>query len=477
MNTFNTKSLLGNPILNADSYKLSHYKFEDEGTTYMKSYVEARIGGIYNETIFFGLQAFIKEYMNVRITQGMIEQACEFVAAHGNGNGNGNIPFNRKGWEYIVNNLGGRLPLKIKAVREGSLVPVGNALVTVENTDPNCAWLVSYFETAILRAIWYGVTVATRSFNLRKIIQQYLAETGDTSELDFKFIDFGARGVTSKESAGIGGAAHQTSFMGTDNIVGIATIMEYYETNEMPSFSIPASEHTVTILWTKEREKEFFKNAVQTFASEGNAVSVVSDTYSMENALRMWGEELKEDVLAMGGTVVIRPDSGDPTEQVLKAVSTLDKYYGSTVNEKGFKLLHPAVRVIQGDGVTLEKVEEILETLKQNGYSANNVTFGCGGYLLQDMTRDSLRFAMKGCYAIVNGEERNISKTVVTDATKVSKAGNLTLVKNHDGEYQTVTMDEMERNGYEEQLDTVFFDGTAARHEKFSNIRKRVASH
>lgn len=463
-------NILNNLILNTDSYKLSHFGFEEPGTTFMKSYIEAREGGEYNESIFFGLQHFIKKYLeDVRITKSMVDQAEKIIEAH-------QLPFNREGWEYVVDKLGGRLPIRIRAVSEGTLVPVGNALVTVENTDPNCAWLVSYFETALLRSVWYGTTVATRAYNFRQLIRKYLAETGDTNELDFKFIDFGSRGASSKESAGIAGAAHQTSFAGTDNIVGMLTAMEYYECDEVPSFSIPASEHTVTILWTKEREKEFFRNALQVYGGEGKAVSVVSDTYSMSNALRIWGEDLKDEVLASGGTVVIRPDSGDPTEQVLQAVRTLDHYFGSTENDKGYKLLNPAVRVIQGDGINLKKTEEILQTLKDNDYSANNVTFGCGGYLLQDMTRDTMRFAMKGCYAEVNGEPREIRKTVETDPTKASKSGNLTLIKDKDGNYVTKSIDGIEE-GEEDQMYDVYFTGIVASHQKFSDIRKRVASY
>jgi len=465
----NTKGLTNNIIFNADSYKLSHFLFEEPGTTFMKSYIEARDGGEYDETVFFGLQYFIKKYLeDSKITMQMVDQAQPIIEQHG-------LPFNRKGWEYIVNERGGRLPIKIRAVKEGTIVPTGNVLVTIENTDPNCAWVVSYFETALLRAVWYGTTVATRAYEFRKLILEFLEETGDPSEVDYKFIDFGSRGASSKESAEIGGAAHQTSFAGSDNIVGMLAAMEYYECDEVPTHSIPASEHTVTIVWTPEREKDFFQHSLKAFGGEGKAVSVVSDTYSMDNALKLWGEDLREEVLASGGTVVIRPDSGDPTEQVLNTVKTLDHYYGSTVNEKGYKVLNPAVRVIQGDGINLEKTREILETLRDNQYSASNVTFGCGGFLLQDLTRDTQRFAMKGCYAEVNGSTREINKTVMTDPTKASKAGDITLIKNMYGNYATIKKDDF-FEGDVDQLETVYFDGIVSRHQKFLDIREHVAS-
>lgn len=463
-----TNNITNNIILNTDSYKLSHFGFEEAGTTKMISYIEAREGGEYDETIFFGLQYFLKKYMQTRITMNMIDQAEKVIEAHG-------LPFNRKGWEYIVKERGGRIPLKIKAVKEGTLVPTGNALVVIENTDPNCAWVTSYFETSILRAVWYGTTVATRAFEFRKLIKRFLEETGDPSELDYKLIDFGSRGASSKESAEIAGAAHQISFAGTDNIVGILAAMEYYNSPEVPSHSIPATEHTVTISWGPDREKEFFENALDVYGGEGKMISVVSDTYSMENALKLWGEDLKEKVLESGSTIVVRPDSGVPVDQVLRAVKVLDSYYGSTVNDKGYKLLNPAVRVIQGDGINLDSVLEILEKLKSEGYSASNVTFGCGGYLLQDLTRDTLRFAMKGSYVEVNREIREIRKTVETDPTKASKAGNLMLVRTKNGQLRTIRLEDIS-SSVTPVMDTVYFDGVINREQKLSDIRTLVSS-
>lgn len=463
-NTIDRTLTLDNPIFNADSYKTSHFRFLEIGTTKVFSYIEARDGGEYDESVFFGLQYFLKRYMQTKITPAMIDMAEKVITAHG-------LPFNREGWEYIVKHYDGRLPLKIRAVKEGTLVPNGGVMVTVENTDPKCAWLSSYIETAMLRGVWYGTTVATRAYEFKKLIGRYLEETGGIEELPFKFIDFGARGASSKETAEIGGMAHQTSFMGTDNILGFLCAMVYYNIDEVPSFSIPATEHTVTIGWGEDSEKEFFENAIKMLDGEGTAVSVVSDTYDFDEALRIWGEDMKEKVLETKGTVVVRPDSGDPTEMVLKTLRTLDHYYGSDTNEQGYKVLNGAVRCIQGDGVNLEKVEEILETIKQAGYSAANVTFGCGGYLLQDLTRDTQRFAMKGSYIEVNGQKRDIRKTTITDPTKASKAGRLTLVKRW-GVAKPITIREEDKLSTDTDLmETVFNKGMIMREQKFEDIR------
>ena len=212
--------LAKNLILNTDSYKVSMFKQYPAGTTGVYSYIESR-GGRYDRTVFFGLQAFIKEYLLWPITQADIDIADEILTAHGE-------PFNRAGWQYILDKHNGYLPVVIRAVPEGTVVPVKNVLATIENTDPECFWLTTWLETALLRAVWYGTTVATQSYTIKQVILDYLERTGDPGTIDFKLHDFGARGVSSMESAGIGGAAHLVNFMGTDTITGVLYAREYY---------------------------------------------------------------------------------------------------------------------------------------------------------------------------------------------------------------------------------------------------------
>lgn len=227
-------------ITNTDSYKFSQYNQYPEGTTNVYSYIESR-GGTWKQTVFFGLQIFLKEYLSNPITQADIDFAEVLATAHGE-------PFYREGWEYILRQHEGKLPLRIKAVPEGSIVPVKNVLATVENTDPNCAWLTSYVETALLRAVWYPTTVATNSYESKRIIFDYLKQTGDESLIDFKLHDFGARGVSSFESAGIGGLAHLVNFKGTDTVTSLLYGKEYYGI-DVAGFSIPAMEHSTVTSW------------------------------------------------------------------------------------------------------------------------------------------------------------------------------------------------------------------------------------
>jgi nicotinamide phosphoribosyltransferase len=225
-----------NPILNVDSYKTSHFKQYPPGTTHVSSYIEAR-GGDYSTSLFFGLQMFLKEYLTKPITAADIDEAEEVLSAHG-------MPFNRSGWEHILNQHGGYLPIAIDAVPEGSRVPLRNVLLQVANTDPECAWITSYVETALLRAVWYPTTVATLSAHCRHTIQRYLELTADNTEgLPFKLHDFGARGASSEETAAIGGAAHLVSFQGTDTVSALVAVRRYYN-EPMPAFSIPAAEHS-----------------------------------------------------------------------------------------------------------------------------------------------------------------------------------------------------------------------------------------
>jgi nicotinamide phosphoribosyltransferase len=225
-----------NICLNTDSYKVGMDLMYPEGTTKVYSYIEAR-GGIYDQTVFFGLQAFIKEYLVNPITQEDIDIADEILTAHGE-------PFNRARWQYILDNHNGYLPIVIKAVPEGTVVPVKQVLATIENTDPECFWLTTWVETALLRAIWYPTTVATQSWEIRQLINGFLERTGDPALIDFKLHDFGARGVSSLESASIGGAAHLVNFMGTDTISGLLFAREYYNAG-VAGYSIPASEHSI----------------------------------------------------------------------------------------------------------------------------------------------------------------------------------------------------------------------------------------
>lgn len=457
--------LAKNIILNTDSYKVSMFKQYPAGTTGVYSYIESR-GGRYDRTVFFGLQAFIKEYLLEPITQADIDIADELLTAHGE-------PFNRAGWQYILDKHNGYLPVVIRAVPEGTVVPVKNVLATIENTDPECFWLTTWLETALLRAIWYPTTVATQSYSIKRVILDALEKTGDPSLIDFKLHDFGARGVSSLESAGIGGAAHLVNFMGTDTISGILFAREYYNAG-IAGFSIPAAEHSTITSWGRDNEVKAYDNMLTQFAKPGSIVAVVSDSYDIFNAAsKLWGEELRDKVIASGATVVIRPDSGDPVAVNKQLIQILDQKFGSTVNTKGFKVLNN-VRLIQGDGVNELTVRSILGAFMALGYSADNIAFGMGGALLQQVDRDTQKFAMKCSSACVDGKWIDVQKDPVTDSGKKSKAGRVTLWAS-GGEFQSGVAQPKgwtdKGIGWALALEEVYRDGKLIKEIDFATVR------
>ena len=456
-------------VLNTDSYKASHWLQYPPGTTTVFSYIEAR-GGSLPYTVFFGLQALLKEYFTRPVTADDVALATEVCAAHG-------VPFNHEGWMHIVQAHGGRLPLRIRAVPEGSVVPVNHALVTVENTDPACWWLTSYVETALLR-IWYPTTVATHSHATRRLIADALERTGSLEGLPFKLHDFGARGVSSLESAMLGGMAHLVNFQGTDTMTALLGARAYYG-EPMAGHSIPAAEHSTITAWGRDGELDAYRNMLRQFGQPGALLAVVSDSYDLDAAVkRLWGGALRDEVIASGATVVIRPDSGDPTAVVLRTVQSLDAAFGSDVNAKGYRVLRH-VRVIQGDGITRESIASILAALAGAGYSADNVAFGQGGALLQQVHRDTLGFAMKASAAEIGGRWRDVFKAPVTDPAKRSKAGRLTLMRRGDA-FATVRLDspgyqQALMDGATEMLRTVYENGRLLVDDSFAAIRARAA--
>jgi nicotinamide phosphoribosyltransferase len=454
-----------NLILNSDSYKASHFLQYPAGTAYVSSYIESR-GGRYPQTLFFGLQAFLKQYLTTPISQDDIDEAEELLTAHG-------LPFNREGWRTILQQYGGYLPLSIEAAPEGSVIPTGNVMLQVVNTDPSVPWLTSYLETALLRAIWYPTTVATFSYQVHQLIKSYLEETADSTDgLAFKLHDFGARGTSSNETAALGGLAHMVNFQGTDTVAALIAARRWYD-SDMAGFSIPAAEHSTITSWGEENEAAAYRNMLNQFAGEGRLLAVVSDSYDLWHALdNLWGGALRDEVIDNGGTLVIRPDSGDPVKVVTETLERLMNKFGARVNSKGYRVLPDYLRVIQGDGINPDAIAEILAAMKARGQSADNIAFGMGGALLQKVNRDTQRFAMKASAICIGGQWKDIYKAPVTDPGKRSKAGRLALVE-EGGRLTTVRQEEAaDRN----RLVEVFRNGELLQEWNFEQIRERAAN-
>lgn len=470
-------------ILNTDSYKLSQFAQYPEGTEYVYSYIESR-GGEYDKTVMFGLQPFL-DYLAKPITQADINKASIIAAAHG-------VPFNYAGWMYILETHEGRIPVSIKAVPEGTVIDKKNVLLTIVNTDPKTPWITSYIEPPLLRAVWYGTTVASNSWTSKQIMLGALRKSGTASpeRIAFMLNDFGSRGVSSYESSAIGGIAHLVNFAGTDNLVAIVAAMDWYDA-PVSGYSIPAMEHSTVTSWGRDKEVDSYRNMLNHYAKPGAILAAVSDSYDIYNACKLWGTELKDQIIQSGATLVVRPDSGDPASVVLKCLEILEKYFGSTKNSKGYRVLNN-VKVIQGDGIDHSSIRSILFTIQLAGFSSDNVNFGQGGALLQAINRDTLKFAMKCSAICVNGEWRNVQKDPITDPGKKSKTGQMklvafqpkrfaddgdTMVDDGPVEYRTATTNDVSQALFDalgDELVPVFENGKVLVRYTLEEIRERA---
>ncbi len=464
-----------NLLLMADAYKYSHHKLYMPGTSKIYSYLESR-GGMFDQTVFYGLQYYLIEYL-----QGSAFSRQDIDEAEDIMNGVFGRPgvFDRRKFEYILKKHDGRLPVRIRAVAEGTPVPTHNALMTIENTDPNCFWLTNFLETLLMQ-VWYPSTVATLSREIRKTVRENFSKTSDSNPdtaINFVLNDFGFRGVSSVESAGLGGSAHLVNFMGSDTVHASAFAKRYYQASQVYGMSVPATEHSIMTLLGPAGEKDVFDHVLKAYP-EG-ILSVVSDSYNIFKAVGdLWGGEFREEILKRNGTLVIRPDSGDPVQTLLKIFGILFDRFGFTSNSKGFRVLPPQVRVIQGDGIDSESIIKIYDALHGHGISAENLVLGMGGALLQKVNRDTQKFALKCSYAEVNENPVEVRKSPVEmnekgemiPSFKKSKAGRLKLVRKN-GLWATIA----EQSPGADQLQTVFEDGEIKKSYTFEEVRENAA--
>ncbi len=469
--------MLENLILKTDSYKLGHWQQYPENTTGVFSYFESRTGAEYPFTQFFGLQYLLEKYLVGQVVNTeMIDHAEALVTAH---LGNKSY-FNRAGWEHIVKDHDGKLPLVIRAIPEGTVIPVSQALMTVENTCPLCYWLTNYMET-LLTHVWYSSTVATVSYALKQKMNGFLTKTAESSDgLPFMLHDFGYRGATSDEAAAIGGAGHLINFRGTDTIAAMSMALDCYDADLASlAFSVQATEHSIMTAEGRDGELKVLDRLIATYPS--GILSIVSDSYNIYEFVDAVCDR-RDPVILRDGVLVVRPDSitsKDPTPESLMywILDRLWQGFGGVVNSKGYRVLDPHVRVIWGDGIDPAGIEKILVTAMEAGYSAENMVFGMGGGLLQKWNRDTQRFAFKSCAQRIghNATWRSITKAPL-DATKASKGGRLQLVR-IDGTYMTIPENVRVHDGKdagENLLIPVFRDGELVKSYTFDQIRENA---
>lgn len=435
-----------NRVMMADSYKYSHAKQYPPNVAGMFDYAEARSGKVYDKTLFNGLQPRLKKFFVKPIEQWEVDEAYEYAQAHG-------VYFDVEGWDYIVQTLGGMLPVTIKAVAEGTVVPTRNALFTIKSTDSRVFWTASWLETVLM--VWYPCNVATRSYYVREMLMEYAELTMDEPNVAYQYHNFGARGATNPEAVIDGGIAHLISgFMGSDNFSAMRGARRFYNVKDIATImhSINATEHSSTTAWTRENEMDMIMNHLEKNKGKPIIASVM-DSYDYFKAVRAVCEEggrFQVKINDDGYPVfVMRPDSGDPKDILNKTLDIMEESNVPFIrNKKGYKVFKK-MRIIWGDGINMESMRIMLNIMVSRGYSTENIAFGSGGWLMQQHDRDTQGWAVK-CSSIDvdegspidNGDgtasweefivQRDVFKDPITAPNKKSKKGEITLYYNKE---------------------------------------------
>jgi nicotinamide phosphoribosyltransferase len=511
-----------NPILLTDYYKTEHFRMYPEGTTMIYSNLtprKSRVDGV-DSIIFFGLQHFVKKYLLDKFKTEFFNKPWEEVEEE---------------YKYAIHTETGHikalhelgyLPIKIKALPEGSRCPIRVPCMTIRNTLPEFFWLTNYLETLISCQLWQPITSATLAAEYWKILSKYAKETtGSDDGVQWQAHDFSMRGMSSVESAILSGMGHLTSFTGTDTIPAIYALRDSYRAEGLIGASVPATEHSVMCMGTKDDEVGTFSNLLDLYPS--GILSVVSDTWDLWKVLTEYLPILKDKILGRDGKLVIRPDSGDPVDIICGlntgnngeyqkhrsnhkdeepawkgVIELLWDTFGGKINEYGYKVLNPCVGAIYGDSINLDRAQDICKRLKAKGFASTNVVLGVGSYTYQYNTRDTFGFAVKATYGELTEMEdmtpeehgfpvmdstaimiqvikpREIFKDPITDdGTKKSLKGLLSVRSYDRDNKQLYVKDQCTRDEEENSLlETVFEDGKLVREQILDDIRKRIKS-
>lgn len=478
-------------MLLCDFYKISHRPQYPKKTELVLSGWTGRATRIkeINYVVAIGFQGFIKKYLIDYFNEYFFnrpkeEIVEEYVRVIRNCLGEQNP--DTEHIEYL-HDLG-YLPLKIKALPEGTLVPIRVPMFTIENTNPKLFWLTNFIESLMSCESWQIITSATIALEYRRILDEYAMETvGNTEFTKFQGHDFSMRGMGSLETAMLSGAGHLTSFVGTDTIPAIPYLEYYYKGNiekELIGCSVPASEHSVQCAYGDD--DEYVRALIEDVYPSG-IVSVVSDGYDFWDVIGRVIPNLKNKIMTRDGKVVIRPDSGDPvkilcgdpngaTELERKgAVEALWDIFGGTLSPRGYKVLDEHIGLIYGDAITLRRCNDICEQLKAKGFASTNVVYGIGSYTYQYNTRDTFGFALKSTLCVIDGKEKQIFKDPKTDnGIKKSQKGAVQVVRSFDGELVLTDGHSLNDHNPKNLLTTIFEDGKLIKETSIGEIRNRL---
>lgn len=478
------------PMLYSDFYKTDHRRQYPKGTELIYSNMTprgSRIPGI-DKVVVFGIQSFCMDYLIRRFNDGFFKQPKELVLKQYQRRMDTSLGVGAITTEHIaaLHDLG-YLPVRIKALPEGTLCPMRVPFLTIVNTLPQFYWVTNFLETILSVSIWHPITSATIAHQYRVMLDKYAEETSDISEfVNFQGHDFSMRGQASFESSLVSGAAHLLSFNGTDTIPSIDFLEHFYDANaenELIGCSVPATEHSIMCLGGKETEEETYRRLITEVYPKG-IVSIVSDTWDYFQVLDGTIRSLKDVIMARDGKVVVRPDSGNPVKIIcgdpeapegsLERKGTIEilwEIFGGTVNSKGYKQLDPHIGCIYGDSITLDRCQAICNGLALKGFASTNMVYGIGSYTYQYTTRDTFGFAVKATYGIVNGKAIEMFKEPKTDNGIKNSAKGLLRVNADLTLSESVTAEE-ESQGL---LETVFLEGRMVKTYTLKEIRNRLA--
>ena len=497
-------NLQDNPILESDSYKASQYnmsyatKFDKKGKkqrlTHMHVYIEARTSARYPHIIVAGNDANAKFLVETKIEMWMIYDAIHFYKEHfKNSSDKSEYIFNPFPWLAVVLKHNGVLPMKYCGIPDGTRISIATPMCTLENTDPDCAQIVSHFEGKLMQNMWYPSTVAKNALMITSAIREGLLQT--TSEvdidslIDFVLQDFGYRSTTCQQAAIIGGSAALYVTKGSDTVSAVKHAMDTINNGEMSAYAFIGIEHNYAMMLGREGEFDQFKLVLDAYPK--GSFGYVIDTYNMEKFLRtVTTGNLFDQIMRRKGTVWLRPDSNflneDGSEMtsentILKVFSILQEKVPYTTNTKGFKVLTPQFRVVYGDGLSIQKIKAVRDALIKAGWCLTNICFGVGTNLLQNLNRDTLRMALKASEetfeiktsdGITYIEVRNVCKET---PGKQSKKGRFHISKSKDGNIQVKSHNDPSVKNIPNILVEYYKDGHQIRErDSLNTIRARV---
>lgn len=487
------KELNVNFILNVDSYKTGHGMMMKDNIKALESNIIARKPNEYtNHVVMMGIQIYLQKYLDIVITMEDIDEA-EFETEQ-----RGDM-FDRPFWEHIIQQYGGKLPLHIRAIPEGTIVPVGCPLVRSISTDEVTAVLSSYVETQLQRAIHFNTTVTSNARSIKLFLADTMERHAGHRFVDYHLHNFGDRSASSYETAWLAGIDHAVMFSGSDCLVANRYIRHYYDTSKTYLTSVTASEHSATCSNSNADARDDFNMAVKmvrlwekqidNYIAKGSVgvapiVSVVIDTYDAYRFVRDYiGTRLRDTIIEIaakcpGAKLVMRPDSGDPTTMPIEITEILMNKFGHTVNAHGYRVLPSFIGVIQGDGIDQGSIRTIISNLDKAKISLENLVFGMGGKLVHPPKgRDEFSFAMKGSAQLLeDGTWEDLFKNPITDLSKTSLRGRVTTFKcKQSGKIMAERVELQDVNPFlEDMMVDMYYNGTIMNMSTFDEVRARA---